>query len=80
VSNPETEAEHWKLVQSTLIHSDWARRYTSRAVAVIAMFDQDYDKDPAKAERQVRAVIHPPVVHRGKKTHARSVRAANVVD
>jgi hypothetical protein len=75
-SNPEREAEHWKTVQSTLIQSDWARRYTSRAVAVIAMFDPDYDEDPTKAEREVRAVIHPPVVHR-KKPHTRSVRAGN---
>jgi hypothetical protein len=71
-SNPETEVEHWKAVQSTLIQSDWARRYTSRAVAVIAMFDPDYDKDPTKAERQVRAVIHPLVTHHRKKPHARS--------
>jgi hypothetical protein len=73
-SEPESEAEHWKAVQSTLIQSDWARRYTSRAVAVIAMFDPEYDEDPAQAERQVRAVIHPLVVHRRKKPQTKSVR------
>jgi hypothetical protein len=75
-SNPEREAEHWKLVQSTLIQSDWARSYTSRAVAVIAMFDPDYDEDPARAERQVETVIHPLVVNH-RKLHTRSVRAGN---
>jgi hypothetical protein len=73
-SDPESEAEHWKAVQSMLIQSDWARRYTSRAVAVIATFDPDYDEDPAQAERQVRAVIHPVVVHERKKPHPKSVR------
>ena len=68
-STPESEAEHWKVVQRTLIQSDWARRYTSRAVTVIAMFDPDYDEDPRKAERGVRAVIRPLVVRHRKKPH-----------
>jgi hypothetical protein len=71
------EAEHWKAVQTSLIESDWARRYTTRAVAVIAMFDPDYDADPARAERRVRAQIHPLVVHHRKGPHARAVRADN---
>jgi hypothetical protein len=75
-SNREREIEHWKAVQSTLIQSDWARRYTSRALAVIAMFDPDYDQDPANAEREVSAVLHPLVVHHSKKPHASSVRAS----
>jgi hypothetical protein len=75
-SDPESEAEHWKAVQTTLIQSDWARRYTSRAVAVIAMFDPNYDEDPTQAERQVRAVIHPLVVHRRKTPRTKSVRGA----
>ena len=54
-------------MQGTLIHSDWARRYTSRAVAVIAMFDPNYDKDPKKAESQVRAKIRPLVRHHRRK-------------
>ncbi len=69
----DPEVEHWRAVQGTLIQSDWARRYTSRAVAVIAMFDPDYAQDPAEAERKVRVKIHPLVHHR-KKPHAKSVR------
>lgn len=55
----ETDAQHWKNVQSMLIQSDWARRYSTRAVAVIAMFDADYENNPAAAERKVRAQVHP---------------------
>ena len=75
-SNRERETEHWKAVQSTLIQSDWARRYTSRAVGVIAMFDPDYDEAPTNAEREVSTVLHPLVVHHSKKPHASSVRAS----
>ena len=75
-SNREAEVEHWKAVQTTLIQSDWARRYSTRAVAVIVMFDPDYDADPAKAERQVRAQVHPLPRHH-KKAHAKSVQAGN---
>jgi hypothetical protein len=60
---PGTEEEHWRRVQRTLILSDWARRYTSRAVSVIAMFDPNYDENPRKAEREVRAQIRPLVRH-----------------
>jgi len=74
-SDADPETEHWKTVQSTLIQSQWARRYTSRAVSVIAMFDPDYVKNPGDAERKVQAKIHP--VHHRKKTHAKSVRAGN---
>jgi len=55
----ETDAQHWKNVQSMLIQSDWARRYSGRAVSVIAMFDPDYESNPAAAERKVRAQVHP---------------------
>lgn len=58
-SSAAREKEHWRTVQRTLIQSDWARRYTDRAVAVIAMFDPDYDRDPRRAERQVRTRIRP---------------------
>ena len=75
--NRKKEYEHWKTVQGTLIHSDWARRYTSRAVAVIAMFDPNYDKDPKKAESQVRAKIRPLVRHHRRKPQLHSVQARN---
>jgi hypothetical protein len=61
--DPETDEEHWRRVQRTLILSDWARRYTSRAIAVIAMFDPNYDENPTKAEREVRVQIRPLVRH-----------------
>ena len=73
----QKEDEYWKTVQRTLIESDWARRYTSRAVTVIAMFDSDYDKEPQEAEREVRTQIHPLVVHHHKKPHAEAVRVSN---
>jgi hypothetical protein len=72
----QEEDEYWKTVQSTLIQSDWARRYTSRAVTVIAMFDPDYDKEPKQAEREVRTQIHPLVAHHRKKPHAEAVRVS----
>ncbi len=75
--NLEREVEHWKAVQNTLIDSDWARRYSTRAVAVIAMFDPEYEADPAKAERQVRAEVHPLVVHHRRSAQTKSVRAGN---
>jgi hypothetical protein len=59
----ETQEEHWRRVQRTLILSDWARRYTTRAVAVIAMFDPNYDENPRKAEREVLVQIRPLVRH-----------------
>jgi len=73
----QEEDEYWKTVQSTLIQSDWARRYTSRAVTVIAMFDPDYDKEPKQAEREVRTQIHPLVAHHRKKPHAEAVQISN---
>ena len=33
------DPEYWHSVQTTLIQSDWARRYSTRAISVIAMFD-----------------------------------------
>ena len=62
----ESESEHWKTVQLTLIQSQWARRYSTRAVTVIAMFAPDYAQDPRQAEREVQAKLHPPVHHRKK--------------
>src|ERR1035441_2589218 len=73
-SNPEAEAAHWKTAQSMLIQSDWARRYSSRAVTVIAMFDPDYIENPKGAEREVQATLHP---HRHKKSHAKPVSAGS---
>lgn len=60
VSTAEPATEHWKTVQSTLIQSQWARRYSSRAISVIAMFDPTYENDPRAAERKVQATLRPP--------------------
>lgn len=61
--SPDEEKEYWRKVQRTLILSDWARRYATRAVAVIAMFDPNYNENPKKVERSVRAQIRPLVHH-----------------
>ena len=73
-SNGEAEAAHWKTVQSMLIQSDWARRYSTRAVSVIALFDPDYLENPKEAEREIQATLHP---HRHKKSKKKSVSAAS---
>jgi hypothetical protein len=77
VSTAEPATEHWKAVQTTLIQSQWARRYSTRAISVIAMFDPTYENDPRAAERKVQAALRPPVSHHRKKTHVKSVRAGN---
>lgn len=72
------DPEYWHTVQGTLIQSDWARRYSTRAISVIAMFDPTYDNDPYHAEARVRAEVHPLVRHTHKKHHAPAVRTASV--
>jgi Phage lysozyme len=74
----EAEAQHWKAVQSALIQSQWAKRYTTRAVSVIAMFDPSYDRNPKAAEHTVQATLRPPARH-SKKSHVKSVRAGSDV-
>jgi len=69
----DDQSAHWKAVQQTLIDSQWARRYTSRAVSVIAMFDLNYSEHPRAAEQQVQAVLRPPPKHHRKKPRADSV-------
>ncbi len=73
-AQPELNFEHWKTVQSTLIESDWARRYSSRAIAVIAMFDPTYAADPLAAQHKVQVQIHPIVTHRHKKAHSKTTK------
>ena len=54
-------------MQSTLIQSQWARRYTSRAVSVIAMFDPDYTNDPAEADcAECRLKFAPCIIANGR--------------
>ena len=59
-----TDARFWKSVQESLIHSQWARLYRTRAVAVIAMLDPNYSAQPTLAERRVGATLRPAVFHR----------------
>jgi hypothetical protein len=73
----ETDAEHWRDVQSNLIASQWAKRYSTRAATVIAMFDPGYAHDPSGAVQRVDAVLRPPVEHRRRKPPARTLRASN---
>ena len=60
----ETDAEHWRTVQQTLMDSQWARQFTVRASTVIAMFDPEYVHDPYAAQRRVAGVLRPPVAPR----------------
>ena len=57
------DSDHWEAVQASLIHSQWARLYRVRAVAVIAMLDPRYIDDPIGSEQRVAAILHP-VRHR----------------
>lgn len=73
----ENAREHWRVVQQTLIDSQWAKRYTTRAVAVIAMWDLDYAADPKGAERRVRSALPLPVSNHHRGPQARTLRAGN---
>lgn len=64
------DREHWGLVQRALIESQWAKRYSKRAVAVIAMFNPNYLEDPREAERQVQYAIHPQRKHHHRRSRA----------
>jgi hypothetical protein len=78
-SGADGQIEHWKAVQQTLIDSQWARRYTTRAVTVIAMFDPTYEQDPKGAERRIQSVLRPPA-KRNHKKHAAAAHMANSAD
>ena len=73
----DTQAEHWKAVQQTLIDSQWARRYTTRAVTVIARFDPTYEQDPKAAQQRIQAVLHPRAKHKRKKARTPSAHSAS---
>ena len=67
VDDVETPTQHWQSVQRALIESQWATHYTSRATTVIAMFDPDYNEDPAAAMRRVQVALPPPVKHHARR-------------
>jgi hypothetical protein len=69
---------YWTTVQQSLIHSQWARLYRTRAVSVIAMLDPRYEDSPAGAERRIGATLRPAVVHRrrGRGSAPRALEAS----
>ncbi len=73
----ETYGEHWKTVQGTLIDSQWARRYSSRATSVIAMFDPEYSQGPNAAEERIEATLRPPAPPRPRSHSIATLRAAS---
>ena len=73
----ETDAEHWRTVQSTLIDSQWARKYSVRAATVIAMFDPNYNQGPVAAEQRVVAILRPPVEYRPKPRSSARLRVVS---
>jgi hypothetical protein len=73
----ESYPEHWKTVQGTLIDSQWARRYSSRAAAVIAMFDPEYSRGPNEAEQRIEATLRPPAPPRPRSQSAATLRVAS---
>jgi GH24 family phage-related lysozyme (muramidase) len=73
----ESYPEHWKTVQGTLIDSQWARRYSSRAAAVIAMFDPEYNQGPNEAEQRIEASLRPPAPPRPRSQSAATLRVAS---
>jgi hypothetical protein len=75
VSGPEMDQspEYWLGVQQSLMGSQWAHKYRTRAISVIAMLDPAYSDDPNAAEKRVSAVLRPAVVHR-RGRHAAGTR------
>jgi hypothetical protein len=73
----ETYGEHWKFVQGTLVDSQWARRYSSRATSVIAMFDPEYSQGPNVAEERIEATLRPPAPPKPRIHSTATLRAAS---
>src|SRR5579864_303259 len=71
------DVAYWNGVQKSLIQSQWARLYRSRAISVIAMLDPRYNQNPRVAERRVGAVLRPAVVHRRRTRSAGSSELAS---
>jgi len=69
------DIDYWNGVQKSLIQSQWARLYRTRAISVIAMLDPRYNQNPRMAERRVGAVLRPAVIHR---RHGRSKAATQL--
>ena len=57
-------SDYWTGVQKSLIESQWARLYRTRAISVIAMLDPAYGDNPSAAERRLGVTLRPAVVRR----------------
>jgi hypothetical protein len=68
--------EYWLGVQQSLMGSQWAHKYRTRAISVIAMLDPAYSDDPTAAERRVGAVLRPAVVRHGRRGAAATRKVA----
>jgi hypothetical protein len=66
--------EYWLGVQKSLMGSQWAHKYRTRAISVIAMLDPAYSDNPSAAEKRVGAVLRPAVVHRHRTRHGARAR------
>lgn len=73
-NNPAIHRVDWKAAQRTLIESDWAMRYSNRAIAVIAMFNPNYSVRPRQAVRQVHDWIYPPPAHPQRNARNKKAR------
>ena len=68
---------HWQAVQQSLMQSQWARLYRTRAIAVIAMLDPQYADMPNTAEQRIAATLRPAVQHRRRRRGAPSLEVAS---
>jgi len=66
--------EYWQGVQKSLMGSQWAHKYRTRAIAVIAMLDPAYADDPSAAEQRVSAVLRPSTALRRRGHDAVTTR------
>jgi len=71
------DRQYWQEVQASLVHSQWARKYSTRAITVIAMFDPDYAEGPSAAERRVKATLHPARHHQKKSARRTRTKTAD---
>lgn len=73
LSTSASDAEYWQTVQQTLIQSQWARLYRTRAASVIAMLDPQYAEEPVAAMQRLSPLL-PPVVVRKHRGHSKASR------
>lgn len=73
----KSDVAYWTGVQKSLIQSQWARLYRTRAISVIAMLDLRYNQNPRMAERRVGAVLRPAVIHRHHRHSAGATKLAS---